>query len=102
MQFYSEAEITANIKAERARNGLSQEDVADKLGISRQAYNIWETCPKSLTLDKVEMLANVIGCSVSTLVLKWFFLKQIERKCLYKRKELNRAKFKAYYYQLHY
>lgn len=70
MTFYSEEQISANIKAERARNGLSQDDVANKLGISRYAYSLWETCPKSLTLDKVEMLANVIGCSVSTLVLK--------------------------------
>jgi transcriptional regulator with XRE-family HTH domain len=70
MQFYSEADITANIKAERARSGLSQEDVAEKLGITRQSYNIWETNPKSLTLDKIELLAKVIGCSVTTLVIK--------------------------------
>lgn len=68
MTFYSEADITANIKAERARSGLSQEDVAEKLGITRQSYNIWETNPKSLTLDKIEMLANAIGCNVKNLV----------------------------------
>ena len=68
MTFYSEKQISANIKAERARNGLSQDDVANKLGISRYAYSLWETSPKSLTLDKVEMLANAIGCNVKNLV----------------------------------
>ena len=44
----------------RARHKLSQEDVAKKLGISRQAYSNWEKNINSLTVAKLKELAKVL------------------------------------------
>ena len=60
--------LKENISMLRSINGYSQEEVAEKIGISRQAYAKWE---KGLTIPDVEscgILAELYGVSVDSLL----------------------------------
>lgn len=51
----------------RERKGLSQQNVADQMGITQQAVAKWEagTCyPRGKTLDK---LASILSCTIDEL-----------------------------------
>lgn len=52
-----------------ARNaaGLSQAEVAEKLGLTQTAYAFWERHPVALRPDQVEKLALILGVSVEQL-----------------------------------
>ncbi|MCR5231574.1 MAG: helix-turn-helix transcriptional regulator [Acholeplasmatales bacterium] len=52
----------------RKKNGLSQEDVADKLGISRQAVSKWERAEASPDTDNLISLAKLYGVSLDELL----------------------------------
>lgn len=49
-------------------NGYSQEQVAEKINISRQAYAKWESGSSVPTVDKVAALANVYGVTVDSML----------------------------------
>ncbi|MBK6590037.1 MAG: helix-turn-helix transcriptional regulator [Acidobacteria bacterium] len=48
--------------------GLSQQQLADKLGLSQRAYAYWERHPVALRPDQLEQLAAVLNISVSDLM----------------------------------
>ena len=52
----------------RKRNNWSQEDLADKIDVSRQTVSKWETGKNVPELDKLIMLAELFNISVDTLV----------------------------------
>ena len=52
----------------RKQNGLTQEDLADKLGVSRQAVSKWERAEASPDTDNLIMLANLYGVSLDELL----------------------------------
>ena len=52
----------------RNLNGYSQEQVAGKIGISRQAYAKWENGLTTPDLEKASMLAKVYGISIDSLM----------------------------------
>ncbi|WP_243093240.1 helix-turn-helix transcriptional regulator [Pseudoflavonifractor sp. AF19-9AC] len=52
----------------RTQLGLSQEDLAEKLGVSRQSVSKWETGQSVPDLDKLIKLADLFGISVDELV----------------------------------
>ena len=52
----------------RTLNGYSQEQVAGKIGISRQAYAKWENGLTTPDLEKASMLAKVYGISIDSLM----------------------------------
>lgn len=49
-------------------NGFSQEQIAEKVGISRQAYAKWESGATVPDVDKCSLLADVYGVSLDSLV----------------------------------
>lgn len=55
--------ISSNIKAERARCGLTQEEVASKLNISSRTYIRWE---QETGIDCVDLyrLSNIFDCKI--------------------------------------
>ncbi len=60
---------TANRLAElRKKNGLSQEELASKLGISRQAVSKWERAEASPDTDNLICLARLYGISLDDLL----------------------------------
>lgn len=62
-------EIANRLVKLRKRNGLSQETLAEKLGISRQAVSKWERAEASPDTDNLIMLARLYGVSLDELLL---------------------------------
>ena len=44
--------------------GLSQTQVADKMGVSQKAYAVWERYPVALRADQIEQLAEILNVAV--------------------------------------
>ena len=56
------------IQRERTRLGLSQEKLAEQVGVSRQAVSKWELGDAVPDTDKLVPLARTLGISVDTLL----------------------------------
>ena len=56
------------IQSYRKKNGLSQEQLAEALGVSRQAVSKWELNDAQPDLDKVLALARLFQVSTDTLL----------------------------------
>ena len=56
--------LGSRIKALRSANNLTQEEVADQIGISRQKYARIESGANSITLDILSKVAEVLGVTV--------------------------------------
>lgn len=52
----------------RKRNGLSQEGLAEKLGISRQAVSKWESGQSIPDLNKLIKLSELYNVTIDSLV----------------------------------
>ena len=61
-------EIANRLIEIRKRVGLSQEDLADKLGISRQAVSKWERAEASPDIDNLVALAKLYGVTMDDLL----------------------------------
>ena len=57
-----------NLMMLRRLNGYSHEQVAEKIGISRQAYAKWETGATVPDVDKAASLAQVYGVTLDSLL----------------------------------
>ena len=57
------------IQSYRKRAGLSQEALAEQLGVSRQAVSKWEVDAAQPELDKVVALAKLFGITTDQLLL---------------------------------
>jgi transcriptional regulator with XRE-family HTH domain len=53
--------------AARTAAGLSQAEVAEKLGLTQTAYAFWERHPVALRPEQVEELTEILGISVEQL-----------------------------------
>ncbi len=60
--------ISQNIQASRKALGLTQEDVACKLGVARQTVAKWESGESLPDLGNAYSLANLFGVSIDDLV----------------------------------
>ena len=56
-----------NLQAARKAKGLSQETLAEQIGVSRQALGKWEKDTALPGLDNLQAAAQVLGVSVDTL-----------------------------------
>lgn len=56
------------IKTMRLSRNLSQQDLADKVGVSRSAVGMWENGEREPNLDTLESLANVFNVPLYSLV----------------------------------
>ena len=61
-------EIADRLVKLRKKNGLSQEELADKLGISRQSVSKWERAEASPDTDNLICLAKIYGVSLDELL----------------------------------
>lgn len=62
-------QLAQQIRALRTANHLSQEELAEKLYISRQAISKWETGEATPDVDKLVQLAEIFEVSLDYLVL---------------------------------
>lgn len=61
-------EIAQRLSARRKQAGLSQESLAEKLGVSRQAVSKWERSESSPDTDNLIALAQLYGVSLDDLL----------------------------------
>lgn len=52
----------------RKKNGYSQEELAEKLGVSRQSVSKWESNNTYPETDKIVQIANLFDCSMDDLI----------------------------------
>ncbi len=52
----------------RIRAKLTQEEVADKIGVDRSTVAKWETGTASPRADKLPLLARILNCTVDELL----------------------------------
>ena len=57
-----------NLMMLRTIHGFSQEEIAEKIGISRQAYAKWESGATIPDVQKCDLLAKVYGVTVDSLL----------------------------------
>lgn len=62
--------ISDNIRILRENFNYSQEQVADKLGLSQQAYSLIEKNPEKTSLKYLQKIADVFSVSVSELIME--------------------------------
>lgn len=60
--------LNDNLVMLRNLHGFSQEETAEKVGISRQAYAKWETGATVPDIEKCARLASVYGVTIDSLV----------------------------------
>ncbi len=57
-----------NLLSLRKRNSMTQEDLAEKLGVSRQAVAKWESGETVPDLEKSRLIAEIFGVTLDELV----------------------------------
>ena len=62
-------EVSAKIRELRAQHSWSQEHVAEKLGVSRQAVTKWETGAGMPDIENIAALARLYGVSTDEIIL---------------------------------
>lgn len=60
--------LKENLVMLRSIHGYSQEQIAEKIGISRQAYAKWESGATVPDIEKCSLLANVYGTTIDSLI----------------------------------
>lgn len=56
--------ISQKILLQRKKKGISQEDLANALNVSRQAVSKWESSQSVPDMDKIVALSSYINCSI--------------------------------------
>lgn len=60
--------LKENLQMLRKLSGRSQEELAEKIGISRQAYAKWESGATIPDVEKCALLAEVYGTTIDSLI----------------------------------
>ena len=61
-------ETATKLVALRKKNGLSQEELAERIGVSRQAISKWERAESSPDTDNLISLAKIYGISIDEML----------------------------------
>lgn len=60
--------MKGTLKQHRCFLGITQEEMAQRCGVSRQTYIVWESNPGGLTFEKGIMLANLLGVDFNDII----------------------------------
>lgn len=72
-------QVSRNIKSCREKQGKTQEVIANILNITKQTYMNIENNPMNYSINKLNSIANAIGCNIDDFFLKDKFT-QSEKK----------------------
>lgn len=64
-----QANISNNLRVHRKAHSLSQEDLAEKLGVTSQAVSKWECMQSIPDIETVIAISNLLGVSMDSLLL---------------------------------
>lgn len=73
--------LSDNIRELRKRNNMSQDELAEKLGVSRQSVSLWETGQTQPTLDNIIALAKIFNVSTDAILGNKIEEKKITDDC---------------------
>lgn len=59
--------VKIKIEKLRKENGLTQEELAERLSVTQGAVSQWEQGAASPSIDKLPLLAKLLNCSVDEL-----------------------------------
>lgn len=71
----NEKQISRNIKSCREKCGKTQENIASIMDITKQTYLKIENNPTTYSINKLNDVANAIGCNIDEFFLKPYFTK---------------------------
>lgn len=57
--------ISNNIKSFRVKSGLTQEKMAELLGVSRVTYCDYEVNPQKVKIETFQQIADILNCNLS-------------------------------------
>ena len=60
--------MNLQLKLLRVRAGLSQDEMAERLGIKTSRYGTWERGERMMSLEQACQVAEVLGCTLEELV----------------------------------
>lgn len=60
--------LSDNIRNYRKENNLSQDELAEKLGVSRQSISLWENGQTQPTVDNIIALAKIFNITADELL----------------------------------
>ena len=85
-------EFSEKIQILRKEKGYSQETLAEKVGVSRQAVSKWESGLSYPETDKLIILSELFGCSIDELLLRNTKLPEKEERQDKEKKEIIQNK----------
>ena len=84
--------ILANkITEERKKNGWSQEELANQLGVSRQAVSKWESASSVPDLQRVLELSKLFGVTTDYLLKDEIVPEPVAERMVYSGEELRKV-----------
>ena len=69
----NELQISRNIKSCREKRGKTQDDIANIMEITKQTYLKIENNPMNYSINKLNDVANAIGCNIDEFFFKSSF-----------------------------
>jgi len=63
-----ERKFNENLKIARERAGLSQKDVAEKIGVAKSTYSLYESGNREPGVPVIKKIAGVLGVSADELL----------------------------------
>ncbi|GAB4035043.1 helix-turn-helix domain-containing protein [Spirosoma gilvum] len=60
--------VGKHIREARKANGLTQKELAEKLGVGEPAVNGYEGGKQNLTIETLQRIADALGVEVSTFI----------------------------------
>lgn len=72
--------FTENLKEERLRRQMTQQEVAEILKITKQQYSLYETGKRTMPIEKIVKLAKLYDISIDYLVGAEIFRKPFPKK----------------------
>lgn len=73
-------EIGKYLQKARKRKGLSQEEAANFLNVSRQSVSLWENDQTQPTLDNLDAMSDLYGVTISVLTGQMQFPEEIQAR----------------------
>lgn len=64
---FDSVSFSKNLKRLRTLNGLTQSELAKKLGVNNKTVSSWERNSPSLTIDQFKLLVELFNCSIDNL-----------------------------------
>ena len=81
------------VKAARVNAGLTQEELANKMGVHRSTISSWETNPSTMQIKDAELLCKILNIPISNIFFGYdstnCWLINLERRIYEKRKWRN-------------